>query len=267
MKIQRLIGWTSLLIIFVSSCQKVPISGRKQVHLIPESQLISMAVTQYGQTLQQSKVITGTPEANMVNSVGKKIADAAVFLMKQMNESDRLQGYAWEYHLLENKEPNAWCLPGGKIAVYTGILPITKTEAGLAVVMGHEVGHAIAQHGNERMTQQLAAQAGALGLSLYVAEKPAETQQIFQAAYGYGAQYGVLLPFSRVQELEADKIGMVLMAIAGYDPNEAVGLWERMKQQPGAGSIPEFMSTHPSDQHRINDIKGYMPQAMKFYKK
>ena len=266
MKAYKIVG-SLLLLIVMSSCQKVPITGRNQVHVIPESELISMAVAQYSETLQESKVITGTAEANMVNAVGKRISDAATKLMKQTNEADRLKGYAWEYHLLENKVPNAWCLPGGKIAVYTGLLPISQTEAGLAVVIGHEVGHAIAQHGNERMTQQLAVQAGGMGLSAYLSQKPAETQQIFQTVYGYGAQYGALLPFSRLQESEADKIGLVLMAMAGYDPNEAVGLWERMKAASGGGSVPEFMSTHPSDQTRIDDIKKFLPEAMKYYKK
>lgn len=256
------------VILFSLSCQKVPITGRKQVHVIPESEMVSLALTQYQETLKQSKVISGTAEANMVNTVGQKISAAAVSLMKQLNQSDRLQGYAWEYHLLENNVPNAWCLPGGKIAVYSGLLPITQTEAGLAVVMGHEVGHAIAQHGNERMSQQLAAELGGVGLSVALSSKPQQTQDIFQAAYGYGAQYGALLPFSRTQESEADKIGLVLMAIAGYDPNEAVALWQRMKQATSsAGTVPEFMSTHPSDQHRIDDIKAYLPQAMKYYKK
>ncbi|MEP7128018.1 MAG: M48 family metallopeptidase [Chitinophagales bacterium] len=179
-----------LVSVLIFSCQKVPVTGRKQVHVIPESELISMSITQYGETLQQSKVINGTPEANMVNAVGKKIADAAIKLMKQNNQSDRLKGYAWEYHLLDSKEVNAWCLPGGKIAVYSGLLPVSKTEAGLAVVMGHEVGHAIAQHGNERMTEQLVIQAGGIGLSAFISQKPEQTQQIYQAAYGYGTQYG-----------------------------------------------------------------------------
>jgi len=266
MKPKNLVTALTLSVVLFS-CQKVPITGRSQLHGYPESDMISLALTEYQKTLQQSKVITGTPEANMVNTVGAKISNAAVTLMKQMNQSDRLAGYAWEYHLLENKEPNAWCLPGGKIAVYSGILPITQNEARLAVVIGHEVGHAIAQHGNERMTQQMAAQLGGAALSIALSSKPAETQQIYQAAYGVSAQYGVLLPFSRTQESEADKIGMVLMAIAGYDPNEAVGLWERMKQVSQSGSVPEFISTHPSDQHRIDDIKKFMPEAMKYYKK
>lgn len=253
-----------LLITFLNACQKVPITGRNQLHALPESDMVSLALTQYQETLKGSKVITGTPEANMVNAVGMKISDAAVSLMKQMNQSDRLAGYAWEYHLLESKEVNAWCLPGGKIAVYTGLLPITQNETGLAVVIGHEVGHAIAQHGNERMSQQLAAQLGGIGLSVALSSKPAETQQIFQTAYGVGAQYGVLLPYSRTQESEADKIGLVLMTIAGYDPHEAVNLWERMKQHSGNTSVPEFMSTHPSDQHRIDEIKKFIPEAMKY---
>ena len=249
------------------ACQKVPITGRKQVHVYPESDMIAMSVSAYKKALQEGKVISGTPEANMVNTVGMKISAAAVKLMNKQGQSDRLKGYAWEYHLLESKEANAWCLPGGKIAVYSGILPITQTEAGLAVVMGHEVGHAIAQHGNERMTQQVAAQLGEIGLSLAIADQPAQTQNIFLNAYGLGATYGALLPFSRTQELEADKIGMVLMAIAGYNPDEAVSLWQRMKQQTQENDIAEFMSTHPSDQHRIDEIRAFLPEAKKYYLK
>jgi predicted Zn-dependent protease len=263
----RTIWVLSVIILISASCQKVPITGRSQLHGFPESEMIALSKTQYQEVLQKSKVVSGTPDAALVNTVGAKISAAAQKLMTQLKEADRLAGYAWEYHLLENSEPNAWCLPGGKIAVYTGILPITKDESGLAVVIGHEVGHAIAQHGNERMSQQMAAQLGSIGLDYALANKTNETKQIYEAAYGYGAQYGVLLPYSRTQESEADKIGMALMAIAGYDPNAAIALWERMASMSHGPTIPEFMSTHPSDEHRIQDIKKFLPEAMKYYNK
>ncbi len=258
-----LIACASLLF----SCSKVPITNRKQVHLLSSSEVNSMAVSQYQQTLKEKKVITGTPDAQLVEKVGKNISNAAIAVLKQLNKSEAIAGFQWEYHLLESKEVNAWCLPGGKIAVYTGLLPITQDEAGLAVVLGHEVGHAIAQHGNERMSQGLIAELGGQALDVALANEPSQTRNLYGQAYGLGAQYGALLPFSRAQESEADKIGLVLMAAAGYDPHAAIGLWERMKQQSGGGAPPEFMSTHPSDQHRIDAIKEYMPEAMKYYKK
>jgi predicted Zn-dependent protease len=249
------------------SCSTVPITNRKQVQLLPASEVNSMALQQYNDVLKTSKVISGTPDAVMVERVGRNISAAAVSVMTQLKQPERVAGFKWEYHLLESKEVNAWCMPGGKIAVYSGLLPISKDEAGLAVVVGHEVGHAIAQHGNERMSQQLAAQLGGVALSVALSSKPQQTQDIFNQAYGIGATYGVLLPFSRQQESEADKLGLVLMAAAGYDPNNAVALWERMKAQSGGGQVPAFLSTHPSDQSRINDIKAYLPTAMKYYKK
>jgi predicted Zn-dependent protease len=255
-----------IISIIISSCSKVPITGREQVHLLPASDINSMALTQYQQTLQQSKVINGTPDAALVEKVGRNISNAAIQLMNQLGESDRISGFKWEYHLLDSKEVNAWCLPGGKIAVYSGLLPITKDEVGLAVVLGHEVGHAIAEHGNERMSQGLIAEMGGMALDVALSSKPEQTRELYGQAYGLGAEYGALLPFSRTQESEADRIGLVLMAIAGYDPNTAIGLWERMKAQ-SQGAPPEFMSTHPSDEHRIEDIKSHIPEAMKYYKK
>ncbi len=251
----------------ITSCASVPITNRSQVQLLPNSEVNSMALTQYQQVLKTNKVITGTPDALMVDRVGHRISAAAVSVMAQLKQADRVAGFQWEYHLLDSKEVNAWCMPGGKIAVYSGILPVTKDEIGLAVVLGHETGHAIAQHGNERMSQQLIAQMGGVALSVALSSKPQQTQDIFNQAYGISATYGALLPFSRQQESEADKIGLVIMAAAGYDPHAAVDLWERMKTMSGGQQPPEFMSTHPSDQSRIDAIKAYLPTAMKYYKK
>lgn len=263
---------SKILAIFIAvtilfSCSHVPITNRSQMKLLPNSEVNSMALQQYQDVLKTNKVINGTPDALMVQRVGQRISAAAISVMTQLKQSDRVAGYQWEYHLLESKEVNAWCMPGGKIAVYSALLPITKDEIGLAVVMGHEVGHAIAQHGNERMSQQLMAQMGGVALSVALSSKPQQTQDIYNQAYGIGATYGVLLPFSRQQESEADKLGLVLMAAAGYDPHAAVDLWQRMAALSTGQQPPAFLSTHPSDQNRINDIKAYLPTAMKYYKK
>jgi predicted Zn-dependent protease len=255
-----------LLFLFLISCGKVPITGRKQVNLLPETELVAMSLQQYSMFLKESPPVTGTSDAEMVKRVGMKISNAVQIVLKQTGDLERVSGYKWEYNLVNEKEPNAWCLPGGKIVVYTGLLPITQTEAGLAAVMGHEVAHAVARHGNERMSQGLVAEMGGLALSVAVADKPAETQNLFLNAYGIGATVGALLPFSRTHESEADKMGAVFMAAAGYDPNEAVRLWERMKKMTQGNDIPEFLSTHPSDDTRINDLKAWLPEAMKYYK-
>jgi len=176
-----------------------------------------------------------------------------------------VKNYKWEFNLVNDKSVNAWCMPGGKIVFYSGIMPITKTEKGIAVVMSHEIAHAIARHGNERMSQQLALQAGGVTLAVLLKDKPKEAQALFLAAYGVGATVGLSLPFSRKHESEADQMGLAFMALAGYDPHEAVSFWERMAAN-SSGQPPEWMSTHPSHETRIRKIKEYMPEAMKFYK-
>lgn len=186
--------------------------------------------------------------------------------MAQNGLSNKLNGFQWEFNLIEDGTVNAWAMPGGKIVFYTGILPITQDEDGLAVVMGHEIAHVIAGHGNERMTQGLLAQAGQVALSVYMQDKPEASQQMMMAAYGAGAQVGVMLPFSRLHEREADRLGMIFMAMAGYDVNEAPKLWERMAAKGGGQAPPEFLSSHPSQQSRIEDTKAFIPEAMKYYK-
>jgi predicted Zn-dependent protease len=181
--------------------------------------------------------------------------------------TDKLNGFNWEYNLVDDKAVNAWCMPGGKIVVYTGLLPVTQNEAALAVVVGHEVSHALLQHGNQRMSSQLGAELVGAGLQVALANKPTETQNIFLAAYGAGTTVGVLLPFSRKQELEADRFGLIWTAMAGYNPQEAIALWERMERaSQGGQKPPEFLSTHPSEGTRIDELQKYMPEAMKYYK-
>ena len=256
----------ALLLLTAVSCATVPMTGRSQLNLIPSSEMLSMSEGQYDEFLKTNKISTDAEATAQVNRVGNKVRDAIVNYMNSQGQGDKIKDYKWEMNLVESKEVNAWCMPGGKVVVYTGILPVTKTDAGLAVVLGHEIGHAIAQHGNERMSQGLIAQAGGMALGEALKKKPAQTQQLWMSAFGVGAQYGALLPFSRLQESEADKIGLKLMALAGYDPNEAIGFWQRMAA--GAGEKPpELMSTHPSDERRIADIQKQIPEAMKFYKK
>jgi predicted Zn-dependent protease len=256
----------SLSILF-NSCSTVPITGRKQLDIIPDNEMLSMSFQQYDQFLKDNKESTNQQEIALVKKVGGRVANAVEKYFKQNNLSQQLQGYKWEFHLIDSKEANAWCMPGGKVVVYTGILPITKTEAGLAVVLGHEIAHAVAKHGNERMSQGLVTQLGGLALSQALKEKPALTQNIFMAAFGIGTQVGVLLPFSRLQESEADHLGLIFMAMAGYDPHEALDFWQRMASSQKGQAPPEFLSDHPSDQSRIEKIKSEIPEAMKYYKK
>ena len=249
------------------SCTKNAVTGRSQFKLLPESDLQSMAASQYQTFLSSNKVVANTAnrDAEMVTRVGERIRHAVENYYASKGLSKELQGYHWEYHLIESAEANAWCMPGGKIVVYTGILPYTQNEAALAIVMGHEVSHAIFQHGNERMSQELGAQAVEAGLSVALANKPAETQNLFLSAFGVGAQAGVLLPFSRTHELEADHWGLNWAAMAGYNPEEAIAFWQRM-EQAGGQKPPEFLSTHPSEGHRVDQLKKYMPEALQYYK-
>ncbi|MBM2840885.1 MAG: peptidase Ste24p [Bacteroidetes bacterium] len=254
------------LLFLLLSCSTVPITGRKQLSLIPAGEMLSMSYQQYGEFLKTNKLSTNQEQTQMVKRVGGKIQNGVERFFSEKGMSDQLKDYRWEVNLVESKDVNAWCMPGGKIVVYTGILPVTQTETGLAVVMGHEVAHAIAEHGNERMSQGLLAQVGAVGLSVALKDKPDQTKNLWMTAYSVGAQYGALLPFSRTQESEADEIGLILMAMAGYNPNEAVSFWQRMSQNSGGNKPPEFMSTHPSDQTRIENIRQKLPEAMKYYK-
>ncbi|MGZ4056314.1 MAG: M48 family metallopeptidase, partial [Bacteroidia bacterium] len=186
--------------------------------------------------------------------------------MKDKGLSSRLDGYKWEFNLVNQNEVNAWCMPGGKVVVYSGLLPVTQTEPALACVMGHEIAHAVARHGNERMSQGLLVQAGGAALSVALSEKPQLTQDLFMQSYGLTSQLG-MLKYSRTHESEADKMGIIFMAMAGYDPTEAVAFWDRMAKSTGGNAPPELLSTHPSDETRIADIKAFLPEAMKYYKK
>ena len=255
-----------LISVLFNSCSKVPLTGRNQLDLIPDNEMLSMSFQQYDQFLKDNKESTNQQEIALIKKVGERVAKAVDQYFVQNNLSQQLQGYKWEFHLIDSKEVNAWCMPGGKVVVYTGILPVTKTEAGLAVVLGHEIAHAVAKHGNERMSQAMVAQLGGVALSQALKEKPALTQNIFMAAFGIGTQVGVLLPFSRLQESEADHLGLIFMAMAGYDPHEALDFWQRMASMQNGQAPPEFLSDHPSDQTRVEKIRSEIPEAMKYYK-
>lgn len=255
-----------LLTAFIlTQCSRVPHTGRRQLALLPDSELNALSVTAYNDFLKQHKVVENSQDARLVKDVASKIAAAAEQYMRDNGLAHRLEGYKWEFNLIEDPTPNAWAMPGGKIVVYSGILPYTKTRDGLAVVLGHEIAHVIARHGNERMSQALLIQLGGVALSVALAEKPEETQQIFLAAYGVGSEVGISLPFSRAHEYEADRLGLIFMAMAGYNPNAAVEFWERMMTIPGERP-PEYLSTHPSDKKRIANIKKIMPEAMRYYR-
>ncbi|HEV7230121.1 MAG TPA: M48 family metallopeptidase [Bacteroidia bacterium] len=263
---KRAVVYSSTLILLYS-CYKVPISGRRQLNMIPETEMESMALTSYGDFLTKNPHVPDTdPNTQMVKRVGARISAAVEQYMKSNGYGSRIDGYKWEFNLIrDDKTINAWCMPGGKVVVYTGLLPVTKNETALAVVMGHEIAHAVARHGNERMSQGLIVQTGGLALSVALSQKPGETQQVFNQAYNLGSTLGTL-KYSRTHESEADKLGIVFMALAGYDPNEAVAFWDRMAAAAKNNS-PEILSTHPSDETRIKDIKEFLPTALKYYKK
>jgi predicted Zn-dependent protease len=248
-------------------CQPVPVTQRQQLSLIPESQLLPLSYEQYQTLLNRMDVVTGTRDARMVKRIGQRIQGAVVKYMEELGYADRLEGYEWEFSLIEDSAINAFALPGGKVGVFTGMMPVAETETGLAVVMAHEVAHAIAQHGNERMSQALLVQLGGTALSIALAEKPVATRRLFLSAYGLGAQVGVLLPYSRLHESEADQLGLIFMAMAGYDPREAVDFWQRMeKAAEGRPQPPGFLSTHPSYDKRIENIREHLPRALEYYR-
>lgn len=256
-----------LLISLGLACSKVPVTGRKQVNLLPESSLVSMGLTSYNEFLATHKTSTNTAEVNRLRMIGSRLAEAVTRYMRNNNMADRIENYKWEFNLIEDKQVNAWCMPGGKVVFYTGILPICKDDNGIAVVMGHEIAHAVARHGNERMSQALLVEAGGLALDAALAQQPQQTRNMFFTAYGVGSAVGVMLPFSRLHESEADRLGLIFMAMAGYNPNTAVDFWQRMAAQKKGSSTPEFLSTHPADASRIRDIKKHMPEAMTYYRK
>lgn len=253
-------GFLCVLCLVLAACVTNPFTGKSTMAFVDNSDLFPSAFQQYDQFLSQNTIIRGTVDSQMVTRVGLRIKDAAEKWLAAEGESNYLDGYEWEYNLVLNDEVNAWCMPGGKIVVYTGILPVTQTEDGLAVVMGHEVAHALLNHGQQRMSADVLQQLGAAGLSLIVSKQSPETQALAMTAYGAGSALFGTLPFSRSNESEADQYGLILMTIAGYNPEESIPFWQRMSALGGA-STPEFLSTHPSDATRIKQLQEWIPEA------
>ncbi|MDB5248871.1 MAG: family peptidase [Segetibacter sp.] len=258
--------------VFVSvlaiACTTNAITGRSTLNLVSESQMQEMAVSQYRQFLTENKVVSASAsrDAEMVKRVGSRVANAVTTYYKQQGLGAELQNYQWEYNLVNSNDVNAWCMPGGKIVVYTGILPVTQNEAALAVVVGHEVAHAVAKHGSERMSNGLVQQLGGVALQVALSSKAAQTQNLFMQAYGVGSNVLGVLPHSRKQETEADKLGLIYTALAGYNPREAVPLWQRMAALSNGQKPPEFLSTHPAEATRIKALQAQMPEALKYYR-
>jgi predicted Zn-dependent protease len=264
---KRIILTLPIILILAIACSTVPVTGRKQINIIPEAQINAMSFEQYDQFLGEHKLSDDPVQTAMVKNVGAKIQHAVEHYFAEKGMPGELRNYRWEFNLVEDSLVNAWCMPGGKVVVYTGILPLTQDETGLAVVMGHEIAHAVAEHGSERMSQGLIAQFGGMALAKALEDRPEETQNLFMTAYGVGATLGVMLPYSRLHESEADHLGLIFMAMAGYNPNGAVEFWQRMAAEKGGAAPPEFLSTHPSDETRIRKIKDLIPEAMTYYNK
>lgn len=250
-----------LLLVLLMACSQNPFTGKSDLNFVSNDQIFPSAFQQYNQFLKENKVIKGTADAQRVVTVGQKIKMAAEKYLNAKGYQGYLNGYAWEYNLVDSKEVNAWCMPGGKIVVYSGILPITKDEAGLATVMGHEVAHALLNHGAQRMSAAQLQQLGAAGVSVAASGQSTATQEILMQAYGIGSEVGGMLPFSRKHETEADEVGLTLMAIAGYNPDKAIEFWQRMEANSGGGAPPEFLSTHPAGATRIAHIKSITANA------
>lgn len=253
------------LLAFLIYCQPVPLTGRTQLHLVPQSQLLALSFQSYNEFLANHKIIKDGNDVLIVRKVGHDIQTAVERFLNDRNMKDRLKNYKWEFNLIDDTLINAWAMPGGKVGVYKGILPVTMNDTGLAVVLGHEIAHAIANHGDERMSQSLIVQIGGLALSQALSTKPELTRQLALASFGLGTEVGILLPYSRLQESEADHLGLIFMAMAGYDPHAAIPFWERMAKKGGTNPVPEFLNTHPSDTKRIKNITKQIPEAMTYY--
>jgi predicted Zn-dependent protease len=262
----KILAFIVLITSVTAACTRNAITGRNQLALVSEEQVETMAVTEYKQFLSQNKVVAnaGSKDAEMVKRVGTRIANAITEYYKTKGLTNELANYKWEFNLVDSKEVNAWCMPGGKVVVYTGILPVTQNEAALAVVLGHEITHAVAGHGRERMSQGMLAQGIQVAGNVALGRDP-QTLSIFNNVYGPAAQVGVLLPNSRNQEFEADHYGLIFAAMAGYNPQEAIGFWQRMAKM-GGEKPPTFLSSHPADEDRIKKLQGLMPEALTYYK-
>lgn len=263
MKNKKLLLATLSISLLCTGCGTVPITGRKQVLLVSDQEILSASLTQYNSYMNGAAHSTNTTRSSMVTRVGKRIATATEQYLRQNGLESELANFSWEFNLVNDAQINAFCMPGGKIVVYEGLMNLVASEDELAVVIGHEVAHAVAKHSNERMSQQILTQYGAQILSAAVSQKNEMIQSMAGQVYGLGAQYGLALPFSRKHELEADYMGLILMTIAGYNPDVAIHFWQKMSAS--GSQTPEFMSTHPSDSKRIKEIENELPKIKKAY--
>ena len=254
-----------IFLMILESCSTVAVTGRKQLHLVSDEEVLSLSNQSFTDYMKTAKPSTDRKNTEMVVRVGKNIAGAVETYLKSHGRESDIKEFAWEFHLVQDKTPNAFCMPGGKIVVNEGILPYTQTEEGLAIVLGHEVAHAVAKHSAERLSQQMVLNYGGTALGLLLNNKSEAVQNIAGTVYGLGSQVGVMLPYSRLNENEADHMGLIFAAMAGYNPEAAIPFWQRMSQQ--GGGTPEFLSTHPSDATRVKRLQELMPEALKYYKK
>jgi predicted Zn-dependent protease len=256
----------TMLAFFVYNCSRVPLTGRQQLTWIPSQELLNLSFQSYQQMMGEAQLSNNQQQAQMVREVGNNISRAVEEYMRSIDMADALEGYQWEFNLLAGNEVNAWAMPGGKVAFYEGIMPICRDENGVAVVMGHEIAHAIAEHGNERLTHGLIQQGLGTALSVALRNEPQQTQQLLLAVYGVGSTLFGVLPYSRLHESEADQLGLIFMAMAGYDPREAPDFWSRMAAASQGGQPPKFLSTHPPHGERIENLNALMPEALQYYR-
>ncbi|NRF37417.1 M48 family metallopeptidase [Pedobacter foliorum] len=267
MKTLKCIPYVLAVLLFNPSCRTVPITGRKQINLVPDVLIREMAFTQYDQVIKQSKTLSKDDElAKLVTKVGLKIQLAVETYLNANNMPKEVKKMQWAFNTVDENIVNAWCMPGGKVVVYTGLLPVAQSETGLAVVMGHEIAHAIARHGNERMSESVLVSLGGMAIQEALKEKKHETQALFLGLYMIGSHLTVSLPNNRKQESEADKLGLIFMSMAGYNPEEAVPFWQRMSAVQKT-KTPEFLSTHPSDENRIKKLSALIPEVKAQYYK
>jgi predicted Zn-dependent protease len=261
---KRILYFMVASLLLLASCGSVPLTGRKQILLVPETEVLSASLTQYDEYIRTARKSADENQAAMVARVGRNIASATESYLKQNGLSGEIQNFKWEFNLIKSDDVNAFCMPGGKIVVYEGLMRLVSSDDELAVVVGHEVAHAVAKHGNERMSQEILAQYGASFVSAALSEKSQAVQAAGNTVFGLGAQLGVMLPYSRRHELEADYMGLVFMTMAGYNPDLAVAFWQKMSAASGNSGTPDFLSTHPGDSRRISEIRRYLPEMEKY---
>lgn len=254
-----------LMMLLLASCSSVPFTGRRQLQLVSNQEVIALSLQQYQDFMRTAPVERGSDEAKMVTRIGSRIASAVETFYTNKGYKSELENFSWEFNLVKDNSVNAFAMPGGKVVIFTGLLPVTQTEDALAVVIGHEIAHVLARHSNERLSQQVALHYGGSIAGGLLGNSQA-TKQLGNTVFGLGAQFGVMMPYARKQEYEADEIGLIIMAMAGYNPQIAVPFWTRMAQSSGGANVHEFLSTHPTDSKRIANIEMIMPNVMQYYK-